>query len=123
MVTGQEHILLTVTLDFWCHRESLEVHQRVSPEVADPLRPIVSHIGSPPYQLSKHIPRFPVPSLPHVKRYLINDLYDRAQGVTSTKDDLQNEEHNLSEVLRQNSYPVAFIHSSSQPPSQRAKDP
>ena len=55
MVTGQEHILFTVTLDFWCHRDSLEVHQRVSPEVADPLRPIVLHIGSPPYQLSKHI--------------------------------------------------------------------
>ncbi len=55
MVTGQEHVLFMTTLDFWCHHDSLEVRQRVSPEVVDPLRLIVSYIESPSYQLSKHI--------------------------------------------------------------------
>ena len=44
-------------------------------------------------------------------------------GVTSTKNDLQKEGHHLSDVLRQNGYPVAFIHSSSQAPSQHVEDP
>ena len=34
MVTGQEHVLFTATLDFWCHRDLCEAHQRVSLEIA-----------------------------------------------------------------------------------------
>ena len=45
---------------------------------------------------------------PNVKRGLVRCLYDRARAITSTQDDLQKEEHHLSDVLRQNVYPSAF---------------
>ena len=35
MVTGQEHVLLTATLDSQCHCDSCKVHQRVSLEVME----------------------------------------------------------------------------------------
>ena len=53
-------------------------------------------------------PRLLVPPSPHGKRGLVWYLYDRFLGVTSTIDDLQKEEH-LSDILRQNSYPVALF--------------
>ena len=53
-------------------------------------------------------PRLLVPPSPHGKRGLAWYLYDRFLGVTSTIDDLQKEEH-LSDILRQNSYPVALF--------------
>ena len=52
------------------------------------------------------------------KRGLGRLLYDSSRGVISTKDNVQKKEHHLSDVLRQNSYPMAFIRSSSQPPCQ-----
>ena len=59
---------------------------------------------------------------PHVKRGLVRCLYDRARAIASTQDNLQKEEHHLSEVLRSNGYPGAFIRSAAWPP-QREEDP
>ena len=59
---------------------------------------------------------------PHVKRGLVRCLYDRARAIASTQDNLQKEEHHLSEVLRSNGYPGAFIRSAARPP-QREEDP
>ena len=57
---------------------------------------------------------------PHVNYVWSHDsLYDMTRDVTSTKNNLQKEEQHLSDVLRQNGYPVALIRSSSQPPRQR----
>ena len=56
------------------------------------------------------------------KRSLDRFLYDRAWAVTSTQDNLQKVEHNLSDVLRQNGYQEAFIRSSFQPPRQVMED-
>ena len=52
----------------------------------------------------------------HVKRGLVRSLYDRAQAIASTQDNMQNEEHHLSKVLRSNGDPGAFIHSAARPP-------
>ena len=112
MINGQEHVLHMTTLNFRCHRDLHETYQRVSPEVMEQrglalvscfLRAAIQHLGD----LKAGLP---------VEVFLCRNhqdmegfLYDRAQGVTSTKDDLQKEHHHLSDVLRQNSYPVAFI--------------
>ena len=49
--------------------------------------------------------------LPNVKRGLVRCVYDRARSITTRKDNLQKEECHLTKVLKQNSYPSAFIHS------------
>ena len=51
----------------------------------------------------------------HVKRGLIRCLYDRAKNNTNSQDNLTQEEHPITMVLKQNGYPDAFIHSSTQP--------
>ena len=52
----------------------------------------------------------------HVKRGLVRCLYDRARAIASTQNNLQNDEHHHSKVLRLNCYPGAFIHSAARPP-------
>ena len=56
------------------------------------------------------------------KRDLDRCLYDWARAVTSIQDNLQKVEYNLSDALRQNGYPEAFIRSSFQPPRQVMED-
>ena len=46
---------------------------------------------------------------------LVRCLYDRARGITTRQDNLEKEECHLTEVLKQNGYPSAFIRSSSVP--------
>ena len=48
----------------------------------------------------------------HVKRGLVRCLHDRARNITSSQDNLAQEEHHIAVVLRQNGYPDAFIRSS-----------
>ena len=55
---------------------------------------------------------------PHVKGGLVRCLFDRARSVISTQDNLQKEECHLAKVLKQSSYPGAFIRSSLHPPRQ-----
>ncbi len=47
----------------------------------------------------------------HVKRGLVRCLYDRARSITTGQDNLKKEECHLAEVLKQNGYPSAFVHS------------
>ena len=54
------------------------------------------------------------PSTP-VKRGLVTCLFDRARTITTGQNNLQKEEYHLTRILRQNGYPSAFIHSSSNP--------
>ena len=51
----------------------------------------------------------------HVKRGLVRCRYNRARSITSTQEALQKEECHLTKVLKQNVYPVNFIHSSLTP--------
>ena len=51
----------------------------------------------------------------HVKRGLVKCLYDRARSITTRQDNLEKEECHLTKVLKENSYPSAFIRSSSLP--------
>ena len=46
---------------------------------------------------------------------LVRCLYDRAKSNTNSQDTLVQEEHHITMVLKQNSYPDAFIRSSTQP--------
>ena len=61
---------------------------------------------------------------PHIIRGLVRCLYDRAQGITSTQDNLhRKEEHHFSNVLRWNGYPGGFICYATRPPQHEdAKD-
>ena len=55
---------------------------------------------------------------PRVKKRLVRCLYDRVRSITSTQEHLQKEECHLHEVLKQNSYTVNCICTSSLPPRQ-----
>ena len=59
----------------------------------------------------------------HIKRGLVRCLYDRAKNNTNSQDNLVQEEHHITTVLKQNGYPNAFIHSSTWPqPTRDAED-
>ena len=58
----------------------------------------------------------------HVKRGLVRCLYDRTKINSNSQDNLAQEEHHITTVLKQNGYPDAFICSSTWPQPTRDAD-